>query len=217
VPSASSTDDLVVEPAGRRGRPRRFAAAEELQLILHAAFEVTRRNGYQEATVGDILAEAGLSTRSFYRHFSSKDELLQAMFRGDAEQFAAAVTRRVERAPDPWDAAVVWIDEILGFGLGRPRARRAAMLGSPAAMRSLAPEELRRALTLLVAPLTAVLRAGKADESFDCVDPDTEAMLLSAMAWEASARIGDASSRAERDALRSVLLSFAGRALGRPR
>jgi AcrR family transcriptional regulator len=39
--------------------------------------------------VADILNEADLSTRSFYRHFASKDQLLCALFRREAEAAAA--------------------------------------------------------------------------------------------------------------------------------
>jgi AcrR family transcriptional regulator len=199
--------------APRPGRPRRYAADAELQLLFDAAFEVMRRNGYDAMTVSDILAEASVSTRSFYRHFSSKDELLQAMFRKDAERFAAAVATRVGRAPNPAAALETWLDEILGFGLGRPRARRAAVFGSRAAMQSLPAAELRRALDELVVPLGDVLRAGAADGTFATGDPYREATLIGAMAWETSARLGECRSKREREELRASLLTFVGRAL----
>lgn len=216
MPATPSIDDPATAEAsaGRPGRPRRYAAADELQLLLDAGFEVIRRKGYGEATVGDILAESGLSTRSFYRHFGSKDDLLHALFRRDAEQFAAAVTQRVEAAPSPEAALQVWIDEILGFGLDRPRSRRAAVLGSAAAKGSLDPDEMRRALHLLVDPLVGVLTAGAADGSFPRVAPDGDAGLISALAWETSARLGEVSTRAAKQELRSQLLSLVHRALG---
>jgi AcrR family transcriptional regulator len=201
---------------GRPGRPRRFDEAEELERLLDAAFEVIRAKGYQAATVADILGEAQLSTRSFYRHFASKDELLHAMFRRDAEQFARAVTRRVEAAADPHTALASWVDDILAFGFDRPRARRAAVLGAPDAARSLAPEEMTNALHLLVAPLVTVLRAGLADGSFPTVDPEADAYSISAIAWDASGRIGDASTKAAKDQIRARALHFVRRAVGTP-
>jgi AcrR family transcriptional regulator len=206
----------ATEIPGRPGRPRRYHEAEELERLLDAAFEVIRAKGYQAVTVADILAEAQLSTRSFYRHFASKDELLHAMFRRDAEQFAAAVTRRVETAPDPASALVSWIDDILAFGYNRPRAKRAAVLGSPDAARSLAPEDMANALHLLVIPLAAVLRAGQEDGSFATTDPEADAYLISAIAWDTSGRIGEASTKAAKDAIRGRSLAFVNRALGVP-
>ncbi|HEY2811939.1 MAG TPA: TetR/AcrR family transcriptional regulator [Acidimicrobiales bacterium] len=200
-------------PAGP-GRPRRYETAEELQLLFDAAFEVMRQKGYQDVTVGDILAAAGVSTRSFYRHFASKEELLAAMFGRDAEQFAAAIARRVDAAPTPRAAVVVWIDEILGFGLGRGRARRAAVLGSPAAMRALPADVLARAGLLLTAPLIGALTAGCADGTIPTVDADRDAASISAIAWDASARLRDNKSRREQERIRECAIAFVERALG---
>ena len=75
--SLQSTND---EGAARRGpgRPRRFDSEIEAQLILDAGLAVIRRNGYADATVSEILEEAAISSRAFYRHFPSKDELALA-------------------------------------------------------------------------------------------------------------------------------------------
>ena len=88
-------------PAARAGRPRRFEAEDELRLLLDAALAVMERNGYVDAAVADILREADLSTRSFYRHFESKDQLLCALFRREAEAAAVRLHAKVDAAPDP--------------------------------------------------------------------------------------------------------------------
>ena len=83
----------------RAGRPRRFESEDELRILLDAALVVMERNGYTDAAVADILREADLSTRSFYRHFESKDQLLSALFRREADAAAAPCragsTRRI--------------------------------------------------------------------------------------------------------------------------
>ena len=94
------------------GRPRRFESADELRILLDAALVVMERNGYTDAAVADILREADLSTRSFYRHFESKDQLLCALYRREAEAAAARLTAKVEAAVDPRAALDAWIDEI---------------------------------------------------------------------------------------------------------
>jgi len=48
------------------------------------------------ASVADILDEAQLSTRAFYRHFDSKDALLRAMYRRDAESVARRLRAEAE-------------------------------------------------------------------------------------------------------------------------
>src|SRR5438445_5358235 len=88
--------------------------AEERALV-EAANRVMRRNGFNGATVADILAEAGLSTRAFYRHFASKDELLLAMYRNDSHAVAARIAARCDAAPTAAGALAAWLDEVLSL------------------------------------------------------------------------------------------------------
>ena len=138
--------------ATRAGRPRRFGAEDELRLLLDAALAVMERNGYADAAVADILREADLSTRSFYRHFESKDQLLCALYRREAEAAAVRLTAKVEAAPSPRAALDAWIDEILSFGHHRAKAARVAVLGSPGAMRAEGYAEETPCRKLLMAP-----------------------------------------------------------------
>src|ERR1700722_1920708 len=120
----------------RAGRPRRFEEADELRLLLDAALVVMERNGYQDAAVADILAEADLSTRSFYRHFQSKDQLLCALYRREAESAAERLNAKVAAAANPRLALDAWIEEIMSYMHHRKKAARVAVLGSPGAMRA---------------------------------------------------------------------------------
>ena len=97
------------------GRPRRYESADELRILLDSALAVMQRNGYADAAVAHILREADLSTRSFYRHFESKDQLLCALCRREAEQAAARLSANVGAAGNPLSALHAWIDEILGL------------------------------------------------------------------------------------------------------
>jgi len=132
-------------PTTRAGRPRRYESGDELRILLDAALVVMERNGYADAAVADILCEADLSTRSFYRHFGSKDQLLCALFRREAEAAAARLKAKVDAAGDPLSALHAWIDEILSFGHHRTKAARATVLGSPGAMRSAAARRVSSA------------------------------------------------------------------------
>ena len=89
------------KPLASVGRPRRFEPQDELRLLFEATLAVMQRNGYADVAVADILAEAGMSTRSFYRHFESKDQLLCALYRHEAEQVAERLTARVARGGQP--------------------------------------------------------------------------------------------------------------------
>jgi AcrR family transcriptional regulator len=204
-----------VAPAVRSGRPRRFGAEDELRILLNAALVVMERNGYTDAAVADILDEADLSTRSFYRHFESKDQLLCALFRREADAAAALLGTKVDATRTPQEALRVWIDEILSFGHDRAKAARISVLGSPGAMRAEGyADEMHHAARILTAPLEDLLRRGAADGSFPRADPAADARLIQSVVW-AAAGLNPArdtpSSRAE--AARQVR-SFCERALG---
>jgi AcrR family transcriptional regulator len=96
-----------------------------------AAFEVTRRTGYEDASVAEILEEAGLSTRSFYRHFQSKHDSVLALFRINAEAAAQRLEVRVAAAASPREGLEGWMDDILSFVFKR-KFERVALLGCPA-------------------------------------------------------------------------------------
>jgi AcrR family transcriptional regulator len=199
----------------RAGRPRRFESADELRLLLDAALVVMERNGYTDAAVADILREADLSTRSFYRHFESKDQLLCALFRREAAAAAARLRAKVDAAGTPREALDAWIDEILSFGHHRVKAARVSVLGSPGAMKADGyGEEMRYASRILTAPLEELLRRGADDGSLPLADPPADAPLIQSVVWAAAGLnpVRDKpSSRAE--AARQVR-SFCERALG---
>ncbi|MGX7679281.1 TetR/AcrR family transcriptional regulator [Jatrophihabitans sp. DSM 45814] len=113
-----------------RGRPRLYDRSTELQMLLDAAISVLKRNGFREATLNDILDEAGLATRAFYRHFESKSDLIMAIRQQDAEFAAARIRKRMATTQSPWQAVEVWVDEMLSMVFDARRARRIAMLGA---------------------------------------------------------------------------------------
>jgi AcrR family transcriptional regulator len=48
--------------------------------ILTVASKVVREEGVRALSVAEVLARTQLSTRAFYRHFDSKDQLVSAVF-----------------------------------------------------------------------------------------------------------------------------------------
>jgi AcrR family transcriptional regulator len=67
-----------------------------------AALELFSERGYEETTAAEIAAKAGVTERTFFRHFPDKREVL---FDGDTA-FIEALTSAVRHAPPalgPWD------------------------------------------------------------------------------------------------------------------
>jgi TetR/AcrR family transcriptional repressor of mexJK operon len=79
------------QPAGPRGR------IDKRQAILDAAFAVFAREGYAQAGVDTIAAEAGVAKATVYNHFGDKETLLRQAVAGYADQALTANLAAVER------------------------------------------------------------------------------------------------------------------------
>ncbi|MCY0935091.1 ScbR family autoregulator-binding transcription factor [Streptomyces sp. H34-S4] len=59
--------------------------------LVKAGAEMFQRNGYAQATLGDIARTAGVTKGALYFHFASKDELAEAVQQGGATLLGDAV------------------------------------------------------------------------------------------------------------------------------
>ena len=76
-----------------------------------AALELFRERGYEETKAAEIAAKAGVTERTFFRHFPDKREVL---FDGGAA-FIEAVTVALRNAPKtlgPWDTLFFAFDSV---------------------------------------------------------------------------------------------------------
>jgi AcrR family transcriptional regulator len=181
---------------------------DEQQALIDAGLAVLRRQGSDGLTVNDVLAEAGLSTRAFYRHFGSKDALVLAIYAHDTERARVQMQKRLSDAPSPRTALDIWIDETLALGFDSRRASRTRPLAREG-MRLQAefPEEFADIRGAVLDPLVDVLRA------LDSPDPERDARSIHAVAWEivAERMRGSQLSRAN---ARAYILRFCLPALG---
>ena len=81
--------------------PDRSATAEDKRrLLLSAAVRVFAREGYHDCRVGDIAKEAGVAYGLLYHYFSSKEEVLETIFR-ETWTGMLETTRSIEAAGGP--------------------------------------------------------------------------------------------------------------------
>lgn len=78
---------------------RAVAAEEKRRTILDAAARVFARKGFHTSRVGDIAEEAGVAHGLLYHYFSSKDEVLETIFR----EHWTALLERVHEAEQTGD------------------------------------------------------------------------------------------------------------------
>jgi AcrR family transcriptional regulator len=79
--------------------------------LAQAALQLYGERGYEQTTVAEIAARAGLTERTFFRHFADKREVLFA----GAEAFESRFVDGVTGAPDtaaPIDAVAAGLDAI---------------------------------------------------------------------------------------------------------
>jgi AcrR family transcriptional regulator len=89
------------------GRKPRTDAQRNRELILEVAKKAFTRHG-ADTRLDDIAKEAGLGPGTLYRHFPTRDALIEAVYRTEVEKLAAAERRFAESMP-PVEALRAWM------------------------------------------------------------------------------------------------------------
>jgi AcrR family transcriptional regulator len=155
---------------------------DEKQRIMRTAYELIQRDGSKETSVHDVLDAAGLSTRAFYRHVRSRDELVLEMYRVDCERVNATLAAAVTSAPDPLAALAAWIDQNLAVVYDARRLRHAVVLSSAEVSSAEGFTAVKNAgLAEQRASLVALLRDGRDRGVFPYAEPETDALAIQAV------------------------------------
>lgn len=90
-----------------RKRQPRADAQRNRQRILEVAKDAFARSGVN-TSLDDIAKEAGVGPGTLYRHFPTRDALLEAVYRTEVEKLAAAQKKFAETMP-PVEALRAWM------------------------------------------------------------------------------------------------------------
>jgi AcrR family transcriptional regulator len=168
--------------------------------------------------VAAILEAAGLSTRAFYRHFESKDELFLAMLKRDSTALAAELRTLAEKTPGgPVAQMRAWVDRVVGLAYEPRRLAHAMVLDSDEVRVAKgyreASAELRADREMILAD---ILERGRSEGIFPLADPQRDAAAIQAVVDRAfSPPIVDPARR--REQVVGYVVDFALRALGAAR
>jgi AcrR family transcriptional regulator len=74
-----STSDQAL-PSGRHGLPRELVLEHQRTRLLRGVIESVAERGYEETTVAEVVALAGVSRKTFYESFADKEECYRAAY-----------------------------------------------------------------------------------------------------------------------------------------
>jgi AcrR family transcriptional regulator len=115
-------------PAGRHGLPREFVARNQRERIITALVDAVAQSGYNDTTVADITKAASVSRRTFYEHFSGKEECFLAAYDMVVEHIRGAMVVAAgafEEWPQKVRAALA---TMLRFLAGEPELARLCLI-----------------------------------------------------------------------------------------
>lgn len=184
-------------------------------MMVEAAYRVLSRTTSGTASVAEILAEAGLANRAFYRHFRSKDELLMAMFEAESLRLEADLARRAAAASGPREALEIWISQILDISFDARRQRRAGVMWSLEVTNAAGYAEAHaRNFSRQSRELSLVLMRGAREGAFSHTQPERDAEMILDILYRFIMRCRDGFAGADLDESRAQVLDFVGRAIG---
>jgi AcrR family transcriptional regulator len=186
--------------------------------IIDAAYVCLSQPHSGPIPVAAILQRAGVSTRAFYRHFQSKDELFLAMLRQESDALADRLDQIAEEAPgSPVEQLREWIGRMFGWVHDAQLRMHLTVIDSDEVRAAKGYRETReRAHADRERSLVEIMRRGREDGSFPLADPERDAIAISAVvAREMTGVAPDDEGQLERSLAR--VLDFALRALGAQR
>ncbi len=148
--------------------------------LVAAAWELFGRNGYATTTVETIIGKTGVSKGAFYHHFSSKEDILDAV----AEQMTRSSWVPVQVVVEDMRLSAV---EKVGLFLDALRSWRLSNLGlvGEVGQALYEPQNLLllakardRTLRIAIPALSAVIRQGVEEGCFKVRDPETAASMI---------------------------------------
>jgi AcrR family transcriptional regulator len=153
---------LKDEAVERQLDQARNRAGDEITRILQAARTELARNGWHDFKVNNVLHEAGLSTRAFYRDFSGKSSLLLMLFEEDVSKFARHLVRSIGEAVDPLEQLMIWITLNINVGYDERTMHRARLFAHAGeTLMADFPAEVTRIRRLIIDPLEEIIIEGR--------------------------------------------------------
>ncbi len=162
-------------PPGRHGLSRDFVQQNQRDRLAAGVIATVAANGYHDTTISRIVEAAGLSRRTFYTYFSSKEECYLATWEMIAEHLRTAAAEAAE-AEEEWPPQVrARLEAVLEAFAANPDLARYILIAPTQAGNEIAAR-YREAMVRTLAQLTEGLPDG--DDSIQRPSPATEQALI---------------------------------------
>ncbi len=193
------------------------SSGDERDRIVEAAFKCLAEPHKGPVHVSAILARAEVSSRAFYRHFESKDDLFLAMLWQVTERLATELDEIA--APDapgdptPLGRLRAWLDRMFTLASDTDLHRYLAVVDCDEMRSAKGYRDAReQSRARRESSLVDILTMGQRDGSFSLTEPESDSIAIAALVSRelTSARIYDpaqipvARARVERFALRAL-------------
>jgi AcrR family transcriptional regulator len=174
---AASWRDRAVERSLRGARAKAMSRSDR---FIDAAMEILSETGRTDFTVQELIERSKTSLRSFYQHFSGKEELLLALFEEIITTSTEEWREEVEATPDTLAALRKLLDWIYAQAAGPSgRGINRALSVFHLQLAESRPEDYARVLTPLRDLFIELIERGVADGTVRTdVDPETLAVIL---------------------------------------
>ncbi|MEX0973510.1 MAG: TetR/AcrR family transcriptional regulator [Solirubrobacterales bacterium] len=179
--------ELARLPPGRHGLPREFVTHNQRERLIAGIAEAIDENGYSGTTIAHITRAAAVSRRTFYEHFSSKDECFVVAYDTVMKELRERVSAAFDEAEEwPW-AIRGGIEAMLQFLAAEPHLARLCMVEALVAGPAVV-ERYDAAIQSFV-PYFQEGREGRPPEVLSRLSPTTEEALVGGMVSLISRRI----------------------------
>jgi AcrR family transcriptional regulator len=158
---------MATKRSPTHARKPRVDAQRNRERLLEVAKEAFTRLG-ANASLDDIATQAGVGPGTLYRHFPTRDALIEAVYRTEVEKLAAAARDFAEAMP-PIEALRAWmllfVDHIAAKQIIAPALN--TLVGGPSKLYEGSRTQIRGAIDALVEP---AIRSGDIRRDLDPFD-----------------------------------------------
>ncbi|MGO8862140.1 MAG: TetR/AcrR family transcriptional regulator [Acidimicrobiales bacterium] len=127
--SVTSSKDVAARVAANTLAKRGPHYTDEVRRLLDAAFAVMGEHGTTaRVRVADIVARAGMSNDTFYRHFPSKDALVVALLEDGTERLASYIHHQMGKEATPQGKVRRWVEGVMSQTRGEAADTTLAVL-----------------------------------------------------------------------------------------